>query len=43
MQIYRDEFQLFYKDDSQEAEDAISVAYLAPSITPYPDLNPGFR
>ncbi|KAI7877878.1 Metallo-dependent phosphatase-like protein [Mucor mucedo] len=40
---HRDEFQLFYKGDSQEAEDAISVAYIAPSITPYPDLNPGFR
>lgn len=40
---YRDEFQIFYKGDSQEAEDAISIAYMAPSITPFPNLNPGFR
>ncbi|GAA5814946.1 hypothetical protein MFLAVUS_008449 [Mucor flavus] len=40
---HRDEFQIFYRGDSQEAEDAISIAYLAPSITPFPNLNPGFR
>lgn len=40
---HRDEFQIFYKGKSQEAKDAISVAYLAPSITPFPNLNPGFR
>ncbi|KAI9474288.1 MAG: Metallo-dependent phosphatase-like protein [Benjaminiella poitrasii] len=40
---HRDEFQIFYKNASQKAEDAISVAYIAPSITPFPDLNPGFR
>jgi hypothetical protein len=39
----RDEYQLFYKNGSQKAKDAISVAYIGPSITPFPDLNPGFR
>ncbi|KAI7906482.1 Metallo-dependent phosphatase-like protein [Cokeromyces recurvatus] len=40
---HRDEFQIFYKNASQKAKDAISIAYIAPSVTPYPDLNPGFR
>ncbi|CEP15672.1 hypothetical protein [Parasitella parasitica] len=39
----RDEIQIFYKHASQESKDAISVAYLGPSITPFPNLNPGFR
>ncbi|KAI8982137.1 Metallo-dependent phosphatase-like protein [Mycotypha africana] len=40
---HRDEIQIFYKEGSQKAEDAISVAYIGPSVTPFPDLNPGFR
>lgn len=28
---------------NQTAENAISVGYVAPSITPYLNLNPGFR
>lgn len=40
---YRDEIQIFYSRASQKSKDAISVAYLGPSITPFPNLNPGFR
>lgn len=40
---YRDEIQIFYNRASQKSKDAISVAYLGPSITPFPNLNPGFR
>ncbi|KAI8387260.1 Metallo-dependent phosphatase-like protein [Blakeslea trispora] len=41
---FRDEIQLFYRHNAtQEAKDAISIGYLAPSITPFPDMNPGFR
>lgn len=43
MVISRDEFQVFYRSGSQKAEDAISMAYVAPSITPFLNLNPGFR
>jgi sphingomyelin phosphodiesterase len=35
---------VFYKDGKpQEAENAISVGYIAPSVTPFLNLNPGFR
>ncbi|KAL1933027.1 hypothetical protein VTP01DRAFT_8705 [Rhizomucor pusillus] len=40
---HKDEFQVFYRSGSQKAEDAISMAYVAPSITPFLNLNPGFR
>ncbi|XP_039267442.2 sphingomyelin phosphodiesterase-like [Styela clava] len=36
-----DEIQLFY--GSGDEPEPISVAYLAPSVTPYVDMNPGFR
>ena len=41
--IIRDEYQVFYRDDNQTAENAISVAYVGPSITPFDYVNPGFR
>ncbi|KAI8991188.1 Metallo-dependent phosphatase-like protein [Mycotypha africana] len=41
---HRDEMTIFYsKDSKQMAENAISVGYVAPSITPFLNLNPGFR
>lgn len=36
-----DEFELFY--DMKELGRPISVAYVGPSVTPYFDLNPGYR
>ncbi|XP_063219326.1 sphingomyelin phosphodiesterase isoform X2 [Bacillus rossius redtenbacheri] len=36
-----DEFQLFY--DSKDLGRVTSVAYIGPSVTPYSDLNPGYR
>ncbi|RZF32884.1 hypothetical protein LSTR_LSTR004275 [Laodelphax striatellus] len=36
-----DEFELFY--DSQDLGRAVSIAYVGPSVTPYNDLNPGYR
>ncbi|KAJ9055932.1 hypothetical protein DSO57_1038225 [Entomophthora muscae] len=38
-----DEFQLFYSDSVKTKDTAISMAYLAPSITTFGGLNPGFR
>ncbi|CAO3609031.1 unnamed protein product [Cunninghamella blakesleeana] len=40
---HKDELQIFYKNGQQNASEAISVAYVAPSITPYLNVNPGFR
>ncbi|ORX59557.1 sphingomyelin phosphodiesterase [Hesseltinella vesiculosa] len=40
---HKDEFQLFYRSDQQAAETAISVGYIGPSITPFLNVNPGFR
>ncbi|KAI7852477.1 Metallo-dependent phosphatase-like protein [Circinella umbellata] len=40
---HKDEYQIFYRDDNQTAENAISVAYIGPSITPFDYVNPGFR
>ena len=35
---------IFYAPNkNQTAENAISVGYVAPSVTPYLDVNPGFR
>ncbi|KAK3926133.1 Sphingomyelin phosphodiesterase [Frankliniella fusca] len=36
-----DEFELFY--DTEDLGRAVSIAYIGPSVTPYYDLNPGYR
>lgn len=36
-----DEFEVFY--DKEDMGRAISIAYVGPSVTPYNDLNPGYR
>lgn len=36
-----DEFQLFY--DTSDLSRALSIAYVGPSVSPYYDLNPGYR
>uniref|UniRef100_A0A1B6CHV1 Saposin B-type domain-containing protein n=1 Tax=Clastoptera arizonana TaxID=38151 RepID=A0A1B6CHV1_9HEMI len=36
-----DEFEIFY--DNEDLGRAISIAYIGPSVTPYFDLNPGYR
>ncbi|KAK0079856.1 hypothetical protein PV325_000728, partial [Microctonus aethiopoides] len=36
-----DEFQVFY--DTKNLERALSIAYVGPSVSPYYDLNPGYR
>lgn len=36
-----DEFQIFY--DTSDLGRALSIAYVGPSISPYYDLNPGYR
>ena len=36
-----DEFELFY--DTENLGRAVSIAYIGPSVTPYADLNPGYR
>lgn len=36
-----DEFEVFY--DPKELSRAINIAYIGPSVTPYYDLNPGYR
>lgn len=36
-----DEFELFY--DTQNLGRPVSIAYVGPSVTPYYDLNPGYR
>ncbi|KAG9072015.1 hypothetical protein KI688_006237 [Linnemannia hyalina] len=38
-----DEFALFYNSPSKNAASAISTAWVGPSVTPYTNLNPGFR
>ncbi|KAI8365386.1 Metallo-dependent phosphatase-like protein [Radiomyces spectabilis] len=40
---HKDELQIFYRGGRGNASEAISTAYVAPSITPFLDLNPGFR
>ncbi|KAI8148608.1 Metallo-dependent phosphatase-like protein [Fennellomyces sp. T-0311] len=39
---HKDEYQVFYNGE-QTAENAIAMAYVAPSITPFSNVNPGFR
>lgn len=36
-----DEFELFY--DTEDLGRAVGIAYIGPSVTPYYDLNPGYR
>jgi sphingomyelin phosphodiesterase len=36
-----DEFSLFY--DEEVPSRPVGVAYIGPSVTPYYDLNPGYR
>lgn len=36
-----DEFQIFY--DTSDLGRALSIAYIGPSVSPYYDLNPGYR
>ncbi|KAG0380984.1 hypothetical protein BGX24_001693 [Mortierella sp. AD032] len=38
-----DEFALFYNSATKNAQSAVSTAWIGPSVTPYTDLNPGFR
>ncbi|KAF9322235.1 hypothetical protein BG003_003246 [Podila horticola] len=38
-----DEFALFYGSGAKTAANAISTAWVGPSVTPYTNLNPGFR
>ncbi|CAF0910592.1 unnamed protein product [Adineta ricciae] len=38
---HNDEFMLFY--DEKDSKRPISVAYISPSFTTYPNLNPGYR
>ncbi|KAF9425307.1 hypothetical protein BGZ94_007661 [Podila epigama] len=38
-----DEFSLFYRPGTKSAQNAISTAWIGPSVTPHTDLNPGFR
>ena len=47
---HEDQFEVFYFNDNgndkstdQSTEKAVSIAYIAPSITPYQNLNPTFR
>ncbi|CAO3591762.1 unnamed protein product [Absidia cylindrospora] len=40
---HKDEMQIFYRGAQQTSSEAISVAYVAPSITPYFQVNPSFR
>lgn len=36
-----DEFELFY--DTDDLRRALSIAYICPSVSPYYQLNPGYR
>jgi sphingomyelin phosphodiesterase len=38
-----DEFALFYSSATKNAASAVSTAWIGPSVTPYTNLNPGFR
>ncbi|KAK4511645.1 uncharacterized protein ATC70_012861 [Mucor velutinosus] len=41
---HKDEMTIFYgHNKNQTAKEAINVGYIAPSITPYLNVNPGFR
>ncbi|KAF9116533.1 hypothetical protein BGX27_001827 [Mortierella sp. AM989] len=38
-----DEFALYYGAGAKSSQNAISTGWIGPSVTPYTDLNPGFR
>ncbi|KAF9917474.1 hypothetical protein BX616_000874, partial [Lobosporangium transversale] len=38
-----DEFALYYGPGAKNTHNAISTGWIGPSVTPYTDLNPGFR
>ncbi|KAF9085424.1 hypothetical protein BGX23_009673 [Mortierella sp. AD031] len=38
-----DEFALYYGPGAKNTQNAISTAWIGPSVTPYTDINPGFR
>ncbi|KAI1321164.1 hypothetical protein EDD11_007730 [Mortierella claussenii] len=38
-----DEFALYYGPGGKSTQNAISTGWVGPSVTPYTDLNPGFR
>ncbi|KAI1319697.1 hypothetical protein EDD11_003391 [Mortierella claussenii] len=38
-----DEFALYYQPGAKNAQNAVSTAWIGPSVTPYTNLNPGFR
>ncbi|KAG0243740.1 Metallo-dependent phosphatase-like protein [Mortierella sp. GBAus27b] len=40
---HRDEFALYYSSADKSVKSAISTAWIGPSVTPYTNLNPGFR
>ncbi|KAF9352129.1 hypothetical protein BGX26_010003 [Mortierella sp. AD094] len=38
-----DEFALYYGPGAKSSQNAISTAWIGPSVTPYTNINPGFR
>ncbi|KAF9116534.1 hypothetical protein BGX27_001828 [Mortierella sp. AM989] len=38
-----DDFALYYGPGAKSSQNAISTAWIGPSVTPYTNLNPGFR
>ncbi|KAF9438217.1 hypothetical protein BGZ76_009144 [Entomortierella beljakovae] len=38
-----DEFAVYYNSDVKSNQSAISTGWIAPSVTPFTDINPGFR
>ncbi|KAF9438133.1 hypothetical protein BGZ76_009588 [Entomortierella beljakovae] len=38
-----DEFAVYYGPGAKNSQNAISTGWIGPSVTPYTDLNPGFR
>ena len=38
-----DEFALYYGPGAKSTQNAIATAWIGPSVTPYTDLNPGYR
>ncbi|KAG0042518.1 hypothetical protein BGZ83_000362 [Gryganskiella cystojenkinii] len=38
-----DEFALYYGPGAKSSQNAIATAWIGPSVTPYTDLNPGYR
>ncbi|KAG0316899.1 hypothetical protein BGZ99_006621 [Dissophora globulifera] len=40
---HRDEFALYYGPGAKSTQNAISTGWIGPSVTPFTDLNPGFR